>query len=518
MSELDNAQQAGAVPAGETLGLELEMGVADRESGRSRCVDDAYFERLAEIKRRRGERVQVETLAGKTVSLSGPLGSSGLDNGFNLLETSFSPVREDEGGLDVLAANVHRELRDVVAALEADGLVLLNASEHPACAPDLEWYRRTKVPRPIYRDWVDHRKWRHFVGMDAKAQNGPCTSIGIRYAARALNAALAFAPAFIALFANSPLALGKEIGLKEHRLTIWEDMFRDARFPRDLQLCRLPARPFKDLGDYFRWMFGARSVSQALPLASIDGPKENKSYKSAPGFRLEGDPSLETFLLSAAWPGWRDDRTGPVEIRPHSEHFVLVQFAHFLDARWRYTLDTVPELAELLAAWQEPDGIEALFARHGVRGYIECRSPGSVLPDAEFIEEAGWGIAATAPLSASALQLGLLKNLAQAEALMHSRGWNNLRALRPRAIQFALDDDEVYALATDTLAVARAGLKAEERHWLAYAEYVLQTRRTAADRMLFLWRENASLEKLAARRAVSTFRETSFGRILHANL
>jgi hypothetical protein len=99
-----------SVLAGETIGLELEMGVADRENGQSRCVEEAYFERLADIKRRRGERVQPnvledpETRVARTISLSTPLGESCLDNGFNLLETSFSPVRQDEGGLDVLGA------------------------------------------------------------------------------------------------------------------------------------------------------------------------------------------------------------------------------------------------------------------------------------------------------------------------------------------------------------------------------------------------------------------------------
>jgi hypothetical protein len=493
---------AFALQAGGTLGLELEMGVVDHRSGQSRCVTNAYFERLAEIKRRRGEAVQAETLEGRTVNLSGPLGNSGLDNGFNLLEASFAPVRREEGGLDTLATHVYQELSDVLAALEAEGLTLLNASEHPACAPDLAWYRQAKVPRPIYRDWVEERNWRHFVGMDAKAQNGPCVSIDIQHAARALNVILALAPAFIALFANSPLAAGKESGRKEHRLTLWEEMFRKARFPEDLRLCRLPARPFSGLGDYFRWMFGAATACHAMPLAMTGSPNTKKGYKSTPTFHLENHPSLERFLHSPSWPGRREAQA-PVEIQPHTEHFVYSQFAHFLDARWRYTLATVPDLKTLLAAWKEPDGLEALFSQHGVRGYIEGRSPGSVLPDAQLAKEAGWEIAATAPLSATALQLGLLQNLAQAEALLHSRGWNPLRALRPKAIQFALDDDEVYALATDTLAIARAGLTANERHWLAYAEYALKTRHTAADRMLRLWREvSFDLRELVERRTV----------------
>jgi hypothetical protein len=496
----ENALRVAAVSAGETLGLELEMGVVDRESGQSACVTDVYFERLAEIKRRRGERVLPERLEGRQVSLSGPLGNSGLDNGFNLLETSFSPVREDEGGLETLAARVRQELRDVEEALEAENLTLLNASEHPACVPDGEWYLRARVPRPIYKDWVEARKWRHFVGMDAKAQNGPCTSIDTSHAVRALNVMLSLAPVFIALFANSPLAAGKETGLKENRLTIWEEMFRDARFPGDLRLCRLPIRPFEDLGDYFHWMFGAGTVSQALPQVDSGGAGAKKRYKSVQTFHLEGDPALEHFLCSASWTGRRDAHT--VLLVPSAEHFVHAQFAHFLDARWRYALDTLPDLKELLDAWDTPGGIETLFARHGARGYIEGRAPGCVLPDQPLLEEAGSEIAATTPLSASALQLGLLRNLAQAETLARDKGWNPLRELRPRAIRHALEDDEIHALAQDALSIAHAGLSTKERHWLAYADYVLQTRRTAADRMLSRWREvSFDWRKLVKRRA-----------------
>ena len=70
--------------------------------------------------------------------------------------------------------------------------MLLNASEHPACTLDTEWYRRVRAPRPIYDELVDHRGWLHRVGIDAKAQNSPCTSVPAALACRALNVALAW--------------------------------------------------------------------------------------------------------------------------------------------------------------------------------------------------------------------------------------------------------------------------------------------------------------------------------------
>jgi gamma-glutamylcysteine synthetase len=485
----------------KTIGLEMEMAVVNKDNGQSHFVAAEYFGRLARIKSLRGEQIQLDTLEERVSGVSSALANSSIDNAYNLLETSFSPVSEAEGGLNTLAVRVHQELQDITTALAGENATLLNASEHPASTPDLACYAHVKAPRPIYNGWVQYRHWRHFVGIDAKAQNGPCTSIDIHHAARALNVVLALAPVNIAIFANSPLADGQLTGLKEHRLTIWEEMFRDARFRGDLELCRLPARPFEDLGDYFRWMFGTHTVSQALPLHN------GRTYKSAATACLEGDPSLEEFLHSASrqksWRGQRCDTGEPVEIKPGTEHLAYSQFAHFLDARWRYELTSFPPLEELLAHWNQPHGIEALYERHGVVGYIEGRAPGAVLPDIQLDREAGAEIAATAPLSASAIQLGWLRNLEEAENLVQTWGWRKLQTLRGQAMRHALDDDEVFALTRDALSVARAGLSAEEQHWLKYADYVTQTRRTGADRMIELWAQYSSdLEKLCTQRAV----------------
>ena len=108
----------------------------------------------------------------------------------------------------------------------------------------------------------------------------------------------------------------------------------------------------------------------------------------------------------------------------------------------------------------------------------------------ELLDEVGADIARTAVVAPSALQLGLMRNLDQAEQLWRDWGWTRLREMRIDAIRHALDDDVVQALARDVLEVARAGLPAAERHWLAYADHALQTRRTGADRLLALWREH----------------------------
>jgi hypothetical protein len=228
-------------------------------------------------------------------------------------------------------------------------------------------------------------------------------------------------------------------------------------------------------------MFAPDTVSRGLPLGLQDG------YKSAVSVYLDGNPSLDAFLRAPAWPGRRADNGEAVRLQPHSGHFEYSQFAHFLDARFRYRLQTRPPLEELLAAWRQPGGIEALYARAGVDGYIEGRAPGAVFPDRQLQEDAGADVAARAPMAASALQLGLLRNLGQAEALVREWGWIPLRGLRQTAIRAALDDERVRVLAADALAVARAGLDEADRHWLSYADYVLESGQTGADRLLALW-------------------------------
>ncbi|SEJ51557.1 glutamate-cysteine ligase family protein [Achromobacter sp. NFACC18-2] len=478
--------------AGQTLGLEMEMAVARRDTGASHAVS-GYFARLAAIKAMRDESPGLSQLAGRDVGVSVAAGESGLDNGFNLLETAFAPVSEREGGLAELGRRVRRELDDAQAALEAEGATVLNVSEHPACTLDPAWYASVQVPRPIYRELVGHREWLHRVGIDAKAQNSPCTSVDVRQAARALNVVLALAPASVAIFANSPLENGRETGFKENRLTVWDRMFRHSRYAGDHYLQRLPERPFADLGDYFRWMFGPETASRCLPLAFEDG------YKSAVGVYLQGSPSLSRFIASEGWPGLRTDTGASVTVAPHGGHFEYSQFAHFLDARWRYRLASPPPLPALREAWRRPGGIEELYAGLGVVGYIEGRAPGACFADEQLVREAGQAVAATTVMAPSALQLGLMRNLDAAEDLMREWGWLRLRGLRAVAMRDALDDDAVCALARDTLAVAQASLDAGERRWLDYARYVVDSRSTGADRLLRLWRGHAAdTRRLAA--------------------
>lgn len=476
------------------LGLEMEMVVADAQSGASLPVR-SYFEALAAVKRRKGVECEPYYLDGRCVGLSTSRADCGLDNGFNLLETALAPIEGGKGGLYRLADAANAELADTLSALQADGACVLSASQHPTCGRDAEWYRRVCVSRPIYRELREYRGWHHWEGIDAKAQNGANTSVPVRDAIRALNVAVALAPAGIALFANSPIESGRISGYKENRMRLWPRVFAPARFPGDLYLSRYPARPFRDLADFFRWMFGPGTVTRGLPLELSD------DYKAAPTALPEGDPCLQDFLRAARWPARRMDNGQGVDLVPHAQHFEYSQIGQFLDARLRYKLHAPPSLEDILRAWEQDGGLEALFEQCGADAYIEARGPGAAFADADLLEEAGDEAARSVIVAPSAMQAGLLGNLDEACRLLRDRTWEGLGALREPAMRFGLAHEGVRSLCAEVLAIAWDGLDAGDRRWLAYPEFVLATGRSAADRMLDTW-VSAAGEPEARMRAV----------------
>jgi hypothetical protein len=366
-----------------------------------------------------------------------------------------------------------------------------------------EYYAAVRAPKPIYDYWVLIRGWNHSVGVDAKAQNGPTTSVPFENAVAALNVSLALAPAFIALFANSPFESGRLTGLKENRLTIWPRMFETSFYGGDRRLQQMPEQPFRDLRGYFEWMFGEGTVMQTVP-TTISDP-----YKSAASaVQVEGDPSLLEFLRSPA-PEGRCLLSGQrVSLEPSVRHMEYLQFVQFLDARIRYGLHTVPSLEEFFEAWEKPLGLEALYAKHSAYSYIEGRAAGANYPDSDLLNEPENDVAESCVISASAMQAGLLRNLPEATKLVEKWSWRVARELRKSAIRFGLDGEvgghRLIDFCRDVLQVAYDGLSPNERWMLAYPTYVCDTGLTGADRAIALWESSniRDMNQLAQRRAI----------------
>ncbi|MCX5590258.1 glutamate-cysteine ligase family protein [Alcaligenes endophyticus] len=472
--------------AGAQLGLELEMGVVSTASGQSAAVNN-YFAELQRIKAHTEPKAELVMTGDRATAVQTSQADCGLDNGFNLLETALRPVASKQGGLLELARRAGQEVSHSLQALQTEGLTILNAAQHPQQTCDVTWYRHTRVDRPIYQELTEHRGWAHHLGLDAKAQNGANTQVPVQQAVAAMNTMLALAPAFIALFANSPLEAGQQTTYKENRLTLWPRMFAQARFAGDRHVQTLPNRPFHDLADYFLWMFGRATVSRSLPLEG------GQSYKSPQSVLLCQNLSLQDFLYagqaSAHYLGSRES----LSLQARSEHFVYSQIAMFLDARLRYSVQVYPPLLQLLRAWEQAQGLEQLLADCGAVMYIEGRAPGANFPDAVLLQEAGSHVALSSIIAPQALQLGLLRNVAEATQLWQRWGWEQLAALRVNAMTEALDDLSVLALCQEVLEVALDGLDASEQSCLAYVQYGVQAKRCGADRLLASWRRAQGL-------------------------
>lgn len=466
--------------AAARLGLEIEMPVADAVTGHSRPAY-GYFQALSAVKQARGVATLPVQPSPETISISTDTAECGLDNGWNLLETSLHPVSGRHEAFDLIAQRAHAELDDTLAALQTLGATVLNVSQHPACRSDAQWYGRMVADRPIYNELRGYRGWHHWHGIDAKAQNGANTAMPVTQVIQGLNVVLALSAASIALFANSPLQAGHVAGFKENRLTLWPRVFGPARFSGDLKLATFPSRPFRDLADFFFWMFGPGTVSRGLPWSVAS------DYKSGDVVLLQGQPCLLRFLQSQGWPATSPGSGRQVMLQPNAGHFVYSQIGQFLDARVRYRLQYLPELPELLQAWQRPDGLEALFVRCGADMYLEARAPAAGFADDVLLRQAGGQVAGTVLMAPLALQVGLLSNLQQALELVKDWGWAELGALRRDAMRHALQHDGVRQLCTQVLDVARAGLLPQERGWLAYVSYVLESGLTGADRLLATW-------------------------------
>lgn len=461
------------------IGLEIEMVTACTR-GFSLPVRK-YFAALGAIKSRRGIQHKPIFAGGRTIGISTATATCGLDNGFNLLETALAPCPASQAGWDLLAARAHQELADSITALESDGGLILNCSQHPACARDQAWYKKTCVPRPIYRELVDHRGWHHWEGIDAKAQNGANTSVKVHDAIPALNAAMAMAPVSIALFGNSPFESGQVTGLKETRMTLWERMFGPARFQGDLALSVWPENPFRNMQHFFTWMHGPGTVSRGLPIA------HSSDYKDTATVLLDGNPCLLEFLQADSWSGLGTETRQKHCLTPDAHHFEYAQIGQFLDARLRFQWRTQPELGSLLRAWHKPDGLELLFEDCQASTYIEGRTAGAGFADMVVLREGGPDIARSMLLSPIALQAGLLNRLAETRRLWQRWGWQRLAGLRKNAIAKGLEDAQVRKLCQEALEIAADGMPGQQGHWLDYARFVLQTGRSNADRLLETW-------------------------------
>lgn len=477
----EDGRQGGGGGALPSLGAELEMVVIDG-AGASGLIDDNYFLALQELLGG-AAKARTEWMKGRIVAVQSAIGVNGIDNGFNLLETAHAPIPAGTGGLDRLDVQMRTDLGRVLEALDAQGLHLTSLAQHPTAGTGPGQYARAVAPKPVY-DYLNRiRGWTHSAGIDAKAQNSPTTGVDLDNCIPALNLLLAASPAFIALFANSPFEAGRHSGLMETRMTLWARVVESSRFPADRERVGLPPQWFASLGDYFAWTFAPGTVMQAIPAAS-------GSYKGHTALFVAGDGRMNAgdFFRGGPVPG-REVQSGELQqIVPGAAHFEFLQWSNFLDTRIRFALGHPgPSQTELAAAFAEPSLFTRLFRDHAANLYLENRCAGATFFDAGLAEHAPLPAQASCVIAPSAMQAGLVV-AAGAHGARFCHRWpvERVRSLRERAIRDALsgNDTELRDFCAEVLDLARIHLPETERRHLAYAEWVLETGLTGAQRAL----------------------------------
>lgn len=464
-------RMAGELPS---LGAEIELAVMD-ESGATAMVDDHVFDTLARLRAPHG---RIHTAGGRHIAVASKAGVTGIDNGFNLLETAHAPIASGPGGigggLDRLARAMRADIDELGRALAVHGLAITSLAQHPTAGTGPDLYRRAVAPRAIYGYLAGRRGWRHNVGIDAKAQNGPTTGVGHDTAVDALNLLLAAAPAFIAIFANSPFENGRASGLAETRMTLWPRMLACSRYPADRARTGEPPRWFDSIGDYFAWTFAPGTVMHAVPAGS-GGYKGNGALFEAGAGKLGLAGFLGCTAVTARPIGCGD----PCEIRPSALHFEFLQWSNFLDFRLRFSFsDTPPGAETLAAALARPELMLPLFRDHCANLYIENRCTGASLADEDLAKRAPLDVQASCMIAPAALQAGLVL-AAPGHAADFCRRWSpdRVRRLRHRAIVGGMmpGDRELQRLCEEVVMLAQQHLPAADRRHLAYARWVLDT-------------------------------------------
>jgi hypothetical protein len=488
------------------LGAEIEMPVMS-ETGASACVGPAYFERLAD-----GYANSTPLrLADRLVGIAHSAGINSIDNGFNLLETAHAPIDPAENGLTLLEDRLRTDAAQVAAALAADGLFICTLAQHPTAGIDPASYAARVAPKSIYRYLTGHRGWNHAVGIDAKAQNGPTTEVPPDQAIATLNLLLTAAPAFIAIFANSPFEAARRSGLMETRMTLWPRMVAASRASADRARCGLPPRVFTGFADYWHWTFAPGTVLQALPVGA-------DSYKGDGALCVAGDGRLGAaqFFQQAEVPA-KDLNGKAVTLHPGAHHFDYLQWSNFLDFRLRFSFATPPpSRLEIAEAFTRPAQFEALFHNRIGNLYIENRCAGATFADMDLHAHAGADVAAGAMIGPSALQAGLTMAVGTPEAAALIKRWpmNRIRVLRAHAITAALGapgkpdpapevSAALHALCAEVLDLALWNLPEGERATLRYPRFVLETGLTGAARALLAEPGFSTLDALAFSRRIT---------------
>lgn len=142
----------------KTFGAEIEKAVSSLKNFQSVAVSQSFFRRLKRAADKRGVKnhyhfsdIKPEVIIG---TVSDDLGEQGLDNGFNLLETSL-PY---QSSLTNLYQKIILDIKTTQKSLIKEGASIINMSIHPLGKRDMNTYKKMVAPKGLYR-WIWFRGW-----------------------------------------------------------------------------------------------------------------------------------------------------------------------------------------------------------------------------------------------------------------------------------------------------------------------------------------------------------------------
>ena len=477
-----------------TLGAEIEKPISDIISGQTRGVSQEFFKRMA--KNFSDPHIKYSDIEPQTIlGVSSPEhGSVGLDNAFNLQETSSKVT----SNLEELHELLKTDLRLIQQTLLYEGATVINLSIHPLAKTDTQTYKAFVAPKGIYK-YISQRGWDHTAGIDAKAQNSPSTGVSPENAAKALTTIIGASAAFIGLFANSPFAEGKISQFKETRLNMWTRFMKNSISEGDRTTSRFPEKPFETLAQYFYWMFGP-----GTNIHFVMASEGNYKTFGDGTILIDGNPSVIDYLRKDVVKGHFFNSKKAIEVKPNLSHMEVLQFAQFTSARirWAFNHDNITKETFLSAL--ENDSLEDLFSNGGASYmYIEGRDPGANFPD-KHLQDLDENLALSTIISPSAIQSGLINNLQESNTFIRSVGWSKLNALRHSAIQYGLDGEveglTVKEFASKIVEIAGKGLEAKYHPMLDYPKHVLKTDENGADRALSDYNSGKTIQEIVISR------------------
>ena len=182
-------------------------------------------------------------------------------------------------------------------------------------------------------------------------------------------------------------------------------MFRGARYLGDDLLHRLPARPFRDLGDYFRWMFGGLTSTGALP------PGDAYDYKNADVACLVGALRCLSSCMRARGRRGNLNDGGSVRLVARSGHFVYSPVRAVSGRALALGYRSSPPCPRCCEPGTEQGGLEALFEQADAQRLHRGARAGLVLPMPTCCAQPAMPSRPTRRYGGVGAAVGLLRNL-----------------------------------------------------------------------------------------------------------